>query len=229
MSADLFEDGRKALALCREAFAGRAFFAGARRLRRDGSWSGSGSAEAALSLADEEALLVLGLSAAVQAGADTVVLGPDGVHFDEAIRRGLRCLVRVDLAADEPAPARAARLGRLAGLVGRMPGEALLGLLPTPAAEGQGLLTVGLFAACRLACPGCHILVDLDRLGHKLGQLCLSFGADGILGSVVAARELRLGARAGSHDLTHDEAAQLLRAAGFSACELFTDGEVRAP
>jgi hypothetical protein len=101
------------------------------------------------------------------------------------------------------------------------------GVVPIPIGEPQGLDTLAFFAACRLACPSVHIVADLDLLGLKLGQLCLAFGADAITGSIVRRRELRLGARAGSTELTSDEAAELLRAAGFQPGERC--GEEDAP
>jgi hypothetical protein len=107
-------------------------------------------------------------------------------------------------------------------------GRVRISVVPVPLGEPQGLDTLGFFAACRLALPDAHIVADLERLGHKLGQLCLSFGADTIIGTIVRQRELRLGARASSNELTRDEAARLVRAAGFVACESLPDGEVRA-
>jgi hypothetical protein len=100
-------------------------------------------------------------------------------------------------------------------------------ILPTPVGEPQGLDTIAFFAACRLACPRAHVLADLDLLGHKLGQLCLSFGADALTGAIVDQRGLRLGANADSRELTHGEAAEMLRAAGFFPCERLPDGKVQ--
>ena len=100
------------------------------------------------------------------------------------------------------------------------------GLVPTPVGEPQGLDTIAFFAACRLACPQAHLVVDLDVLGHKLGQLCLSFGADTIMGAIVDERAPRLGSRVDSRELTRDEAAQMLRASGFAPCEQRPDGKV---
>jgi hypothetical protein len=48
------------------------------------------------------------------------------------------------------------------------------------------------------------------------------------MGSILERRELRLGARAGSHELDRGEAAQLLRASGFVPYERLPDGKVRA-
>ncbi len=97
-------------------------------------------------------------------------------------------------------------------------------IVPTPVGEPQGLDTIAFFAAGRSAFPAAHIVVDLELLGHKLGQLCLSFGADAIVGMIVDQRALRLGERAGSNELTRDEAAQLLRASGFEPCEGLPEG-----
>jgi hypothetical protein len=103
---------------------------------------------------------------------------------------------------------------------------AVTGIVPTPVGEPQGLDTIAFFAACRQACPAAHVVADLDVLGHKLGQLCLSFGADALMGAIVERRELRLGARAGSRELTRDEAAAMLWAAGLDPCERLPDGKV---
>lgn len=129
--------------------------------------------------------------------------------------------VRVPYTFGEP---EAARHGRLAALsVVKLP------ILPTPVGEPQGLDTIAFFAACRSVFPAAHIVVDLELLGHKLGQLCLSFGADAIVGTIVDQRALRLGERAGSNELTHDEAAQLLRASGFEPCAGLPEEKAREP
>lgn len=129
--------------------------------------------------------------------------------------------VRVPFTFGEP---EAARRGRLAALsVVNHP------IVPTPVGEPQGLDTIAFFAACRSVLPAAHIVVDLELLGQKLGQLCLSFGADAIVGTIVDQRALRLGERAGSNELTHDEAAQLLRASGFEPCAGLPKERAREP
>lgn len=148
---------------------------------------------------------------------------PDGSWLGAADAPDLASLGLVELpyAFGEPELERQHRLDALVQRVG------LLSVVPVPVGEPQGLDTVGFFAVCRLALPKAHLVVDLERLGHKLGQLCLSFGADTLMGSIVRQRELRLGARASSNELTREEAARLLTAAGFVACERLPDGEVR--
>ena len=69
--------------------------------------------------------------------------------------------------------------------------------------------------------------MDVEHFGHKLGQLCLSFGADELFGPIVAQRALRLGENArAATALTREEAALLLRASGFAPCERLADGKV---
>jgi aminodeoxyfutalosine synthase len=104
-------------------------------------------------------------------------------------------------------------------------GLVLDGVVPTPAQDCLGLATLLFVARCRLGLAGVpHVLVDLDRLGPKLGQLALGFGADELCGPIVVERALRLGDNVGSHAITRAEAAQLLRGAGLRACERVAGG-----
>jgi 2-iminoacetate synthase ThiH len=139
----------------------------------------------------------------------------------------MRCLVRIPFAADESADVRRARLDQLVELVRRVPGIDGVLPVPVPVGEVQGLDALQFFAACRMACPASHLLVDLELYGHKLGQLCLAFGADEILGAITAQRALRLGEHASSNALTRDEAVLLLRASGFTPCERQPEGKVQ--
>jgi hypothetical protein len=221
---DLFDLGREALAAARAAFAGNAFFVSARRLQPDGAWLGP--PEATLALVEEGALAALGgLTAARKLGANGVLCQLAGSVASEAVGLGLRALACVPFAADESMDVRRARLDQLADLVRRVPGMA--GVLPVPVGEAQGLDTLQFFAACRMTCPAQHVVVDLELLGQKLGQLCLSFGADEILGAIASQRALRLGAHASSNTLTRDEAAFLVRASGFTPCERLPEGKVQ--
>jgi hypothetical protein len=223
-SLDLFDLGRAALAAARAAFAGRAFFVSARRLQQDGSWIGP--REATLALVEEEALVSLGgLAGARKLGANAVLGSLAGTLAGDVVGLGMRCLVRAPFAAGESVDVRRARIDKLGDLVRRVPG--VDGILPAPMGEAQGLDTLQFFAACRVACPAIHLLVDVELYGHKLGQLCLSFGADEILGAITGQRTLRLGANASSNALTRDEAALLLRASGFSPCERLPEGKVQ--
>lgn len=156
---------------------------------------------------------------------------PDGSWLGAADAPDLAALglVEIPYTFGEPELERQRRLAEIAERMGLHGEAAALSVVPIPVGEAQGLDTIEFFAACRAALPGVHLVVDLERLGHKLGQLCLSFGADTLVGTIVRQRELRLGARASSNELTRDEAARLLTAAGFVACERLQGGEVRAP
>lgn len=156
---------------------------------------------------------------------------PDGSWLGaaDAVELGSLGVVEIPYTFGEPELERQQRLAELAQRMGQHGDATALSLVPVPVGEPQGLDTIGFFAACRLALPRAHVVVDVERLGHKLGQLCLSFGADTLVGTIVRQRELRLGARASSNELTREEAARLLTAAGFEACERLQGGEVRAP
>lgn len=220
---DIFSLGRTALGKARALFDGRAFVTSARRLQADGTWSGP--SEASCSCVDDDVSDARGgLSAACEAGATTLLASLDGTSSASAVAKGLRVLVRVPFAAEDSVEERGRRLGQLADLLARVPG--VDGVLPSPVGEPQGLDTLAFFAACRDACGKAHLVVDLERLGHKLGQLCLSFGADELFGPIVRQRALRLGERASSNEITRDEATLLVRASGLLPCERLSDGKV---
>ncbi|MGC9984081.1 MAG: hypothetical protein ABSF35_10645 [Polyangia bacterium] len=144
----------------------------------------------------------------------------------EATGRGLRGLLRLAVPAEESAPQQERRLAALAEQV--RDGLVLDGVVPTPEDDCLGLATLLFVARCRLALVGVpHVLVDLDRLGPKLGQLALGFGADEICGPIVEERPLRLGENAGNRAITRAEAAQLLRGAGLRAFERMAGGSLR--
>ena len=141
----------------------------------------------------------------------------------EAAGRGLRGLLRLSLPVDEPVQEQERRLAQLADQV--RAGLVLDGVVPTPEEDCLGLATLLFVARCRLALAGVpHVLVDLDRLGPKLGQLALGFGADELCGPIVEKRALRLGDHAGSRAITRAEAAQLLRGAGLRAFKRVAGG-----
>jgi hypothetical protein len=201
--ADLFSAGRTAHALALAAFGGRGFCYPVRQPQADGSWLGDMTAVARADLRLVEVPYTSG------GGRD-------------ARLAALRAL--------ESAEGRESAEGSSASSSASVSSNASIeAVVPIPIGEPQGLDTLAFFAACRMACPRAHVIADLDLLGLKLGQLCLAFGADAIMGAIVKQRELRLGARAGSHELTADEAAALLRAAGFEPCERHTGEEVRVP
>ena len=189
----------------------------------------TGVATAAIQSPD---LFVLGRAAQAAARAATggrgffacnVLVAASLPMLTEATGRGLRGLLRLSLTAEEPVQEQEGRLAQLADQVRE--GLVLDGVVPTPEEDCLGLATLLFVARCRLALPEVpHVLVDLDRLGPKLGQLALGFGADELCGSIVQKRALRLGDNAGSRVLTRAEAAQLLRGAGLSPFERVAGG-----
>ena len=205
--ADVFGPGRAAQALAAAAFGGRGFFSvGARADRRlvEVPYTfGEPAAERAQRLA------------ALTAHAS-------GMQTTESAEEAEKAVART---RDPKSPSLPASVSSLSSSVSSVV-KSIDGIVPVTVGEAQGLDTIAFFAACRMACPHAHVVVDLELLGLKLGQLCLAFGADEIMGSIVDRRELRLGARAGSNELTREEAAQLLRAAGFLPCERLREGGV---
>jgi hypothetical protein len=177
------------------------------------------------SLVDEAALARLGgLALAKQQGANSV-LCDSAEAAEEAETLGMRALLRAPFSAGEPDGDRQVRLSALAAILERVP--VVDGVVPVPLGDAQGLDTLQFFASCRAKLPQAHVIAEVELLGTKLGQLCLSFGADELWGAISAQRALRLGEHASSHALTRDEAALLVRAAGFVPCERLADGKVQ--
>ena len=112
----------------------------------------------------------------------------------------------------------AERLARLAALAEVTPAPAAI--MPAPEGEPHGLDTLRLFALCRLSLPAVpHLIADVTRLGPRLAQMALGFGADELYAPIVGERALRLGDNAHNPALTRKEAAVLIRGAGLTACE----------
>jgi hypothetical protein len=220
IESDLFALGRKAAAETRARHGGRGVFSRSRQLLGTGVWKGP--RDAAESYVDEADLVQLGgLAAAREAGARTVVAQSPAVAR-EAGAAGLRVIYRLPYHAGEPDGARAGRLLTLQALV--EDGVVIDGVLPSPEGEPMGLDTLALYATCRLQLPVAHVLADFDRLGHRLAQMALGFGADELFGPILPERALRLGSNAHNPVLTRKEAAILLRGAGLSPCERLAQG-----
>jgi hypothetical protein len=217
---DLFTLGRAAAARTRELNGGRGVFARSRQLLSSGAWRGP--RDAADAHVEEEDLAALGgLEAVVAAGVRTLVVTQPAPLRDPAAT-GLRGLVRMRFQAGESEAERLARLGELAALV--RGGLSVDGVLPTTEGEPLGLDTLRFVALCRMHLPVPHVVVDFARLGHRLAQMCLGFGADELFGPIVSERALRLGDNANNPAMTRKEAATLLRGAGLVAHERATGG-----
>jgi hypothetical protein len=219
---DLFTLGRQAAARAREANLGRGVFARARQLLGTGAWRGPRDAADAY-VEDQDLGALGGLSAAVEAGARTLVTA-QAASLREAGE--LRKLLRLPYRAGESEAERLGRLDEVAALV--RGGLALDGVLPSPEGEPLGLDTVRFVALCRMHLAVPHVIVDFARLGHRLAQMCLGFGADELFGPIVSERALRLGDNAGNPAMTRKEAATLIRGAGLQPFERSAGG-VLAP
>ena len=218
---DLFALGRLATAASRAAHGGRAVFSRSRQLLGTGAWKGP--RDAAESFVEEEDLLALGgLSAAIEAGVRTVV-ATTAATARQAAEASLRVFWRLPYRAGEPAELRAERLSTVKSL---LRGDVVLaGVVPTPEGEPMGLDSLAVFAEVRLGLPSVpHVVADFVRLGHRLAQMCLGFGADELWGPIMPERALRLGANANNPVMTRKEAAILIRGAGLRPAERVAGG-----
>jgi len=216
---DLFAVGRQAAA-ARDARLGRhGSFVRSRQLCPGGAWRGP--RDAAESWADAADLAALGGWPAAAAAGVTLLVGTGDVHRT-AQQAGGRSLWRFPYRSGEPAAERRARLEALGALVRGAGGPALplWGVMPGPDGEPEGLDTLELVAALRLALPEVpHIVLDVAALGPRLAQMALGFGGDELWAPIVSERALRLGGNARNPAMTRKEAAVLIRGAGLSARE----------
>jgi hypothetical protein len=201
-TADLFALGRAAAPAARAITGGRGVFARTRQLLGSGAWRGPRDAADAY-VEDQDLPALGGMQAAAAAGARTLV-----TTVPPADSAGMRVILRLPYRSGEPDAAREARLAAVARLSG------IDGVLPTPEGEPLGLDTLHFVALCRLRLAVPHLVVDFARLGHRLAQMCLAFGADELFGPIVAERALRLGDNSGNPAATRREAATLIRGAG---------------
>jgi hypothetical protein len=217
---DLFALGQRAAREARTRHEGRGVFARSRQLLASGAWKGP--RDAAESYVEESDLVELGgLEKARETGARTLVASSvNGARA--AAAAGMRVIMRLPYRAGEPDSARILRISAISGLVAD--GVAVDGILPTPEREPMGLDTIRLYATCRLETTVPHLLADFERLGHRLAQMSLGFGADELFGPILPERALRLGSNAHNPVLTRKEAAVLLRGAGWKPCERLSNG-----
>ena len=222
-SMDLFTLGRMA---SRQG-GGRGVFARSRQLLATGVWKGP--RDAADSFVEEEDLATLGgLDAARQAGVKTLV-AVSAAAAHEGAQAGLHVLWRLPYRSGEPATERDSRVQEAAALVGALKraGTPLAGVIPTPLGEPGGLDTLTVMATCRRDLADVpHVIADFVRLGHRLAQMSLGFGADELFGPIMPERALRLGANANNPVMTRKEAAMLIRGAGLAPFERTSSGEL---
>jgi len=214
---DLFNVGRRACAARRALFGDAATFIRSRQLLATGAWRGP--RDAALSFVDEDDLPALGGLAAARTAGARVLVGDGPAALDQALAAGgLRVLWRMPYRAGEGDDLRRRRFAAVAQALSD--GAAPWAVLPTPDGEPQGLDTLDVTARCRLDLPGSHhVVADFQRLGPRLAQMALGFGADELFGPIVAERALRLGDNARNPAMTRKEAATLIRGAGLRPFE----------
>jgi hypothetical protein len=219
---DLFALGRAATKAAAATNGGRGVFARSRQLLASGAWRGP--RDAAESYVEEEDLAgVEALAAAREAGVRSV-LATSAAVARAAHAAGMRVLWRLPFRAGEPAAAREGKLAEVRALIDG--GVVFAGIVPTPVGEPMGLDTLRLMAACRLRLPIVHVVADFVKLGHRLAQMSLGFGANELFGPIMPERALRLGANAGNPVMTRKEAAMLLRGAGLVPCERLAGDEL---
>jgi hypothetical protein len=226
---DLFALGREATEAV-HTDGGRGIFARSRQLLATGIWRGP--RDAAEAYVEEEDLPAGDLDGARTAGVRTVV-ATTAATARAGVMAGLRVRLRVPYRTGEPAGERQARLAAVADLareLGADPaatgklGGMLDGVIPTPVGEPGGLDTLTFMATCRRELPVSHVVADFVRLGHRLAQMSLGFGADELFGPIMPERALRLGANANNPVMTRKEAATLIRGAGLRPCERVSGG-----
>lgn len=222
--SDLFALGRAASAAARAAHGRAVVYARARQLLGTGAWRGP--RDAADAYLEEEDLAALGgLPAVVAAGVRTLICVRAELATEAAAHPELRVLLRVPFRADEPEPERLARLQTISAFSRRGSGRSPIdGVIPTPVGEPLGLDSLRFVALCRLHAGAPHVILDFARLGHRLAQMCLGFGADELFGPIVAERALRLGDNASNPAMTRKEAATLVRGAGLAPHERIAGG-----
>jgi hypothetical protein len=207
-SDDLFALGQAAATAARQLHAGRVVFARARQLLGNGSWRGP--RDAADAFVEELDLEALGGVAAAEAAGARILIATS------MIGTPLRTILRVPFRAGEAESVRLARLEQIP--------LSIDGVLPTPEGEALGLDTLRFVALCRIRLRVPHVVVDFARLGHRLAQMALGFGADELFGPIVSERALRLGENSGNPALTRKEAATLIRGAGLVPHERVSGG-----
>jgi hypothetical protein len=219
---DLFALGRRAALAARAAAGGRGVFSRSRQLLGSGTWNGP--RDAALSYVEEENLPALGGAAPAFGSGARILVATSRAGAQQGQACGMTLYFRLSYRAGEPEPARRARRDELQALLSE--GLPISGVIPTPDGEPMGLDTLRMMAFCRLGLDGGHVVADFNRLGHRLAQMSLGFGADELWGPILPERSLRLGGNANNPVMTRKEAAALLRGAGLRPCERLSDGRL---
>lgn len=221
-AADLFTLGRAATAVCREMHGKACLFSRSRRLLNTGTWHGpKDAADAFVEEADVAANG--GLPACAAAGVRTLIATSCKLAA-EAQALKLRCLLRLPFASGELPQERAQRVQDTQQALAQ--GLKLDGVVPSPIGEAFGLDTLLFFAQCRTQLSVPHVVADFARLGHRLAQMALAFGASELHGPIVSERALRLGDNANNPSMTRKEAVVFIQGAALVAHERLHGGRL---
>lgn len=219
-AADLFVLGRAANAVCRDLHRAACVFSRSRRLLSTGAWQGP--KDAAETFVEEPDVAANGgLVACVAVGVKTL-LATSLTAAAEAQALRLRCLLRLPYQSQELPLHRAQRIEEVQRALSQ--GLTLHGVLPTPIGEAFGLDTLMFFAQCRTQLDVPHVVADFARLGHRLAQMALAFGASELHGPIVSERALRLGDNANNPSMTRKEVIVFIQGAGLVANERLHGG-----
>ena len=221
-AADLFPLGQAASAICRNLHGNACLFSRSRRLLSTSAWIGPKDA-ADVFVEEADVAANGGLDACAGAGVRTLVATTIQAA-QEAQTLQLRCLLRVPFAGGELPQLRAKRMAEIQQALAQ--GLTIDGVMPTPIGEAFGLDTLVFFAQCRTQLAVPHVVADFARLGHRLAQMSLAFGASELHGPIVSERALRLGDNANNPSMTRKEVVVFIQGAGLVAHERLHSGRV---
>jgi len=219
---DLFTLGRLASAERNSRHGNACVFSRSKRLLSTGAWHGPKDAADSF-IEDADVQANGGLVACATAGVRTVLASNlDSARDAQAL--GFRVLLRVPFQSGEPLVARNERLSAIQDANNH--GVSLHGVVPTAIGEAFGIDTLLFMAACRTQLSVPHVVADFARLGHRLAQMSLAFGASELMGPIVSERALRLGDNANNPAMTRKEVILFIQAAGLAAHERHAAGRV---
>ncbi len=219
---DLFTSARAANAVRHTLSADRCVFSRSRRLLPTGTWYGPKDAADAY-VEDIDVAALGGLEAAMGVGVRAWV-GSNLSQLAQAHALGLRTFLRLLYNAGEDTATRLEKLAQVKAAVNE--GLITAAVVPTPTDEPMGLDTLAFFAQCRLQLPAVALAADFSRLGHRLAQMALGFGANELFGPIVAERALRVGENANNPALTRKEAAVFIKGASLVPFERLAGGRL---
>lgn len=218
----LFTLGRLATAERNKRHGSSCLFSRSRRLLSTGAWQGpKDAADIFIEEADVEAHG--GIAACATIGVRTM-LASTLYAAKTAHELGLRVLLRAPYQSGESSVDRSDRLASYEAAVKN--GLPLHGVVPTSIGEAFGIDTLLFMAACRTQLSVPHVVADFARLGHRLAQMSLAFGASELFGPIVSERALRLGDNANNPAMTRKEVVLFIQAAGLAAHERHAAGRV---